>query len=668
MISLSKLPSPPGERCVEFPKLDGGLNLLELDYRLDANEAPEMKNLWWRDGVLCSRDGQVRLTGDEALGTGWSAYELLFWGRGFFHIGDKLFFGDLSDPDRAVGTLRLTQLAQDVPEGAGAWFRYGDCLCYKNPGSYIQIEYNKEEDVFSAHPVIPYAPVILINTEPAACAGDVYQPENRICPQKTVWYTAALSEELKLDAYETGDALLQAINEAMKAGKGIKEYHLPVQDVQSVDYVEVDEQEIPVVETLPVYGEGAELPEAPTCCVVDLAAGTVTFDVAPRFHWPARPNTVKISYTKENADAYRSIMDCKYVAVYGGDQNVCVVLAGCPAQPNAYFWSGNHTVMDPGYFPMEQYNLAGDAGDAITGFGRQQNMLVVFKERSVGRAAFGTVEMGSGRMLLTMDYTAINARVGCDLPGSIQLIENNLVFCNTGQGVHLIRDSSAAYENNIVCISRKVNGEPRSKGLLRAAQRAGRDVTSFDDDQRYWLAAGGEVYCWDYTISPWTDPSWTYLTGIRGVAFIKGEGAGYHLDALGRVSALRRNWQDYGEGIDKRYRFAAQHFGSLDRLKDVTRCVFTVRGDTDTTIDIQYDTDYGTRRDLTPIRVFSWRLFPRNMVYRYLGVTRFAAVAVRRPGCRHVRHFAMELSNATAGQDMAVISAEVYYRNQGRDR
>lgn len=69
---------------------------------------------------------------------------------------------------------------------------------------------------------------------------------------------------------------------------------------------------------------------------------------------------MEICYRKENPDAYNSIMDCAYAAVFGGNRDLCVVLGGCPAQPNAYFWSGNTPLaMDPTYFPMSHYNLAG---------------------------------------------------------------------------------------------------------------------------------------------------------------------------------------------------------------------------------------------------------------------------------------------------------------------
>ena len=246
-----------------------------------------------------------------------------------------------------------------------------------------------------------------------------------------------------------------------------------------------------------------------------------------------------VTFTKENLDAYNSIMDCPYAAVYGGDQNVCVVVGGCKAQPNAYFWSGNHIVMDPGYFPFEQYNLAGDTEERITGFGKQQSMLVIFKEHSVGRAVFDTVEMASGRVMLEMPYTNINSCIGCDLPWTIQLIENNLVFCNTEQGVHLVRDSSSARENNIETLSRNVNGNEQRPGLLEKV-RGSEVTTSFDDGQRYWVVAGGEAFVWDYVLSQYSDPSWFYFTNINAAAFFRKNERAFHMNGAGRITAMRR--------------------------------------------------------------------------------------------------------------------------------
>lgn len=618
-VKLSAMPDPPREYVLDFPRLDGGLNLWELDYRMDNNQSPEMKNLWWNDGVLSSRNGQVWLTGEASLGTCFTCFQELFWGHAVVHIGTGIYTALCED-----GALEVTlsKVCDGVPENRGTFFRYEDALYYKNRGGYFKITYG--EGGFTAGAVDTYAPITYINMDPTTHAGDKYQPENRLSATQTVWYSVV---------------------------KGVTQYHLPVSDINSVDKVVVDDVELK-------DGEGY---------AVDLTNGIVTLTKEPTYHEPFVANTVKITFTKANPDAYNSVMDCPYAAVYGGDQNLCVVVGGCTAQPNAYFWCGNHTVMDPGYFPFEQYNFAGDTEEAITGFGKQQAMLVVFKERSVGRASFETTEMASGRVMLSMPYTNINSRVGCDLPWSIQLVENNLVFCNTEQGVHIVRDSSAAYENNIVCISRNVNGTDLRPGLLASTRRA--EVTSsFDDDSRYWVVAGGEAYVWDYSMSTYSAPSWFYFTNIGGVAFFKHNEHCYHVNASGRVTAFRRLFTDYDGAIEKVFKFATQNMGGFDRLKDVTGVLLTIRSDTDTVMDVTYSTDYGDWVDLTPISSYTWRMAPRNLAYRFLGVRRFATVARRKPGCRHIRHFSMTLTNNKVGQDMSVVSAQIFYRYQGRDR
>lgn len=624
-IDFSGLPNPPKEYVVDLPKLDGGLNLWDLDYRMDANQSPDMKNLYWLDGALASRPGQSWITAEQELGEGYTCFRDLFWDYAFLHIGDGIYCVDGQAAEHATEEepLELVKLAGGVPGNRGTFFRYGDALYYKNRGGYFKITY-LEGGGFSCAPVEAYAPITLINTEPTTAAGDEYQPENRICATKTVWYSTV---------------------------SGVKEYRLPVQNVASVDKVVVDDVEL---------DEGSGY-------AADLAAGTVTFTAEPTHHNPFVANTVKITYTKQNPDAYNSIMDCPYAAVYGGDQNVCVVVGGCLAQPNAYFWCGNHIAMDPGYFPFEQYNFAGDTEEPITGFGKQQNMLVVFKERSLGRVSFGMTEMASGRVLLTMDYTRINDRIGCDLPWSIQLVENNLVFCNTESGVYLLKDSSSAYENNVVGLSRNVNGAERKSGLLDAV-RTGPVATSFNDGDRYWVVANGAAYVWDFELSSYQDPSWFYFTPINAVAFFKKNESAYHLNSAGRLTALRNDYRDYGGAIHKVYQFAAQTLGGYDRLKDVLSVIFVVRSDTSSVINITYLTDYEQRADLTPIRAFSWRLSPRNLLYRFLSVARFATVARRRPNARHVRHFSMRLENNDPATDMSVISAQIFYRYQGRDR
>ena len=631
-VSLNSYPAYAKTHVVDFPKLNGGLNIRELNYRLDANQSPEMQNLWWQDGVLQCRDGQRYLSNATTLGTGWACTEESFWGHAFFHIGAGLYCAEIEglwsngeiDPD----DFTLTAVLGNVPQNRGTFFRYDGCLFYKNRGGFYKISYQESTQSFTAtdmsQPENTFTPTILINADPTTGSGASYQPENRLNPRKEVQYSA-------------------------KAG--IREYKLPVKDIDSVVQVTV----------------GGAVKTVSADYVVDLTEGTVTFMEAPAVTDPPTNNSVVILYSKENAKAKNAIMDCCYATVAGDGNNLCILLAGAKAQSNAVFWNSNDQyAMNSGYFPVPYYNLCGDAAEVVTGFGRQYNDLVLFKEQSVGKLVFG-VESVDERDSVSFAYQSINAKIGCDLPWSIQLVENNLVFCNTRQGVHLVASSSAAYENNIIRISENVNGG-NGYGLLRDVRKAG-VVTSLDDGERYWLCTGGHVYAWDYHVSNFSAPSWFYFTRISGVAFFRDSlNHTYHLDADGRVTLFDRVFSDYGEAIDKIYAFPTQYFGGYDRHKDILYLLVTVRSDTDTKIRIRYDTDYEQREDLTPITSFAWRLVPRNLAHRCLAPFRYGRVAKRDPGCKHVRHFAMRLENHENAQDLAIVSAQIYFRYTGRER
>lgn len=608
---------PPKEYTVSFPTLSGGLNLWELDYRLEPDQSPEMRNMFWLDGALSCRDGQKKIL-DGGADAGYCCYEALFHDRAFFHIGTKLYWSDPRDE-----IVSKTEICT-VPEHRGSFFRYGEWLMYKSRGCYKMISFSA--GAVSASDVAAYTPIIVINAAPGTGSGSLYQPENRMSAQKTVWYNA--------------------VSNAV-------DYYLPVSDVSSVDAVVL------------VGSDGTETTLRTGYTVTLAGKSKVTFTAAPPVYTPAINNTVRITYTKANADAQQSVSDCDRAVVYGGEQNVCVVFGGSLSQPNAYFWSGNHTAMDPGYFPVDQYNLAGDASDPITGFGKQQGLLVVFKEKSIGKASLGTVTVDS-RVRLTLDYTSINANIGCDLPNTIQLVQNNLVFCNTEQGVHIISDSSAAKENNVVTISKNVNGNDQRPGLLYDVRNG--SSCSVDDNRRYWLVSNGHAYVWDYILSAYDRPSWFYFTNITAVDFFRSEETLWSLGTRGMLTLFARTYTDYDGAIDQVFRFATQNLGGYDRLKNVRYVIFSVRSDTDLEMGIEYLTDYETRADLTPVRSYSWSLVPRNLKHRFLGVPVFAGIAKRRPMCGHIRHFAMRLSCAEKGCGMSIISAQIIYVYSRRDR
>ena len=695
MAKLTHVPNQHATKVIDFPRLDGGLSLWELDYRLDRNQSPEMKNLWWQDGVLQCRDGQEYIS-DAELGTGYTCASELFWGDAFFHIADKIYRMEIESAEPL-----MIEVVSGVPENRGTFFRYNDWLFYKNRGGFFKIAYTPDaEQPFEAANMVDeaYTPIIALNCDPSSGAGDLYQPENRLSPKKTVKYnasettstvvqngngstksftlgkTASADFLTGVDTVYFGSTLISPTLYTVDTatGKvdfttapengivitfvlrfGVISYQLPVKELDSVVEVKVDDA---------VKSEGTDY-------AVDLEKGTVVFVTPPPVHNPFVNNTVEITYSKANEDAFKSVMDCPYATVFGGNSDVCIILGGCKVQPNAFFWNGNDSVaLNAGYWPLEFYQLAGDSEDGITGFGRQYGTLIVFKERSVGKATYG-IETIDGRDSISFTYVNINTKIGCDLPWTIQLVENNIVFCNTQGGVHVVRDSSSALENNIECVSRNINGTAQRPGLLVDVRASGKDLTcSFDDDNRYWVCANGHVYLWDYLLSSWKDASWFFFTDVHGIAYLRNVDKSYHLDSAGRVTVFERTFADYDGAIEKVYQFPPQFFDTYDRLKDVLYCIFTVRSDTDSFVDILYQSDYENRYDLTPIKSLSWKLAPRNLAYRVMSSQKFAHVARRKPGCRHVRHFSMRLENNEPLQDLAILSAQIYFRYLGRDR
>lgn len=725
MAVVKRIPNQHGITAVSFPRLDGGLNLSETEERLRSNESPELLNLWWEDGCLQSRPGQQEVPVITNCGTayrpgpGFAATDTPYYGSHFLHMGDKIFRFDGSK-DESTQKTALFQVVSGVPVNAGTFFRFGDCLYYKNSGGFFEIKYKPKTRYFSASSVADgaFVPTILVNADPETGAGDLYQPENRLTGKKTVTFTPAKTydkkerrtgdgtskifsigsrqskglasvevyvDDLELDetevsvnlvtGYATFDtAPAEGAKIIFKRYKNVAEYHLPVQNVDEICSVKVND--VPMTHNVDY--------------LADLAEGKITFVSAPPASLYAG-NSVEITYRKENLDssgvraAYKAVMDCCSAAVYGSGNQLCIVLAGCPAQPNAVFWSGNTSVgLDPSYWPMEYYNLVGDTEDPVTGFGSQYGELMVFKARSVGKLALDAVDL-DGRTTLSLVYTRVNDRIGCDLPGSIQIVQNNLVFANTSGGLFRVRSSSPAYENNIDCISGKVNGSRIRPGLLSDLAAAGgsttryasglatvrsAEVSALDTGTHYFLNANGHVWAWDYSISTIENPTWWYWTGFEKVrAWFVRDAETYHIDSTGRLTKLAAVYSDYGEPVSRAYQFPVQLFGAYDRLKDVLTAIIALREEDPETTRLIYLTDYEKREDLTPLSVSgSEAISPRDLTYRDLSVNNAPKVFRRRPMCRHVRHFTMRLENDNAEENMAVLYAEIQVQLLGRDR
>ena len=234
----------------------------------------------------------------------------------------------------------------------------------------------------------------------------------------------------------------------------------------------------------------------------------------------------------------------------------------------------------------------------------------------------------------------------------------------------MILDTTSANENNIVGISRKINGSAERPGYL--ADIAGIDediVCSIDDGTHYYLTANTHTWAWNYELSSWKDPSWFFLTNTNAVALVQEGGVIFHINGQGQVTELLSFYNDYGEPIERLFRFPTMNFGSYDNRKNVNSVIVTLGAYELENTELWYLTDYETRKDLTNLQVIQDILYE---VSRFVGTrpksSRVPAVFRRRPMCRRVLHFTMKLVNNNLNEDFELVGAQVFYNLQGRLR
>ena len=309
-----------------------------------------------------------------------------------------------------------------------------------------------------------------------------------------------------------------------------------------------------------------------------------TYDISVDLATPAvKSNKLRVTYEAENADAMKAIADCEIATSFGGSDAVCVVLGGCDAQPNAIFWSGNGSYgVDATYFPMDQFNLCGTYQDPVTGFGKQQNALIVFQEHHTSRASYGIETIGE-RKYIDLKLSTINAERGCDMPCSIALCGNNLVWMHSRYGVMYLKATTSAYENMIVCISDNVNGSAERHGLLKSISGLSKyRCIGMEDGQRYYAFCGMDLYVWDYSLSIVSDGitglSWGRHSGFDVQAAVEADtGHIWMLDGMGRVSEFDESiHDDFGENIPCHYTTPTQTFGGYYRRRNIGKVILSM--------------------------------------------------------------------------------------------
>lgn len=601
------LPQEPEEPMYEWrpPNLGGGYNINDLEMNLPDNQSPRLLNMWYADRVLSKRYGQDWfLAADLSAHPILSVYEKKYKGYVIFAQSTKLYKLNLA-------TAATTEIHSGLTANKGSFFVMNDILYYINGAQFVQ--WNGS----AAASVTGYIPTVVI-VRPPAGGGTVTDNYNRLAP-----------------------GFRNSFN-----GDGVSTlYYMTLTGLDAA--------------TVTLLIGGVAKTEG-THFTVDRTAGTVNFAAGSTPHGaPASgTNNVIITAYKTDSTALNSILNCKYSITFGGANDSRVFF--CGNATGSFYWSA---LLDPTYWPEQSYNIFDGNDTDCTGFGKQYDVLMVFKPY----ATFG-VEYSFDGSVVSFPTKTINPNIGCDMPYTIRLVNNRLTWCNTYAGVHTLSSTLIKDERNVRALSRNINGTLNRSGLLNETNANLIAATGFDwqSKNQYWLCVGTTVYMWDYGISPYQDSgdddadqrrlSWWYFSNVNVSSYFDDAGTLYLGDrTVGNFNKLIDQYNDNGVAISAYYRIPLRNFGLINWYKTIKALTITCRTDTATKINLEYITERDNRVDPQPILLgsFAWNRFSWATFTWF--VLNFGKSFTRYPNSKHVLYWSVEFSNNDIDRDMSIM-------------
>ena len=264
---------------------------------------------------------------------------------------------------------------------------------------------------------------------------------------------------------------------------------------------------------------------------------------------------------------------------YGGNvvSGTRIFVTGSPEYPGRYYIS---SLLDPLRFDEDNFEIIGTGSDMITGFERQYGYLMIFTERSVLRMSY--TMNGSDAVFSVKE---LNSSLGCDCPGSIELIDNRIVFLNSKSGVYIIDTTENFDEQNIKPISRNI-AYGNGCGLLELSAGQLKKASSCDFDRKYYLCAGGKMYVWDYGEKAYSDNGgygeaqkrlvWYYADKVFADCLFEcaGKLCAYNSDSSKGISVFSENGESFGQKICVRFCSGNIDFSYPADAKNVESVIF----------------------------------------------------------------------------------------------
>ena len=383
----------------------------------------------------------------------------------------------------------------------------------------------------------------------------------------------------------------------------------------------------------------------------DITKGTVTFSTAPE----KGTNNVVIT-------AYKTVLEERffpdYFISYGGNNNSRMFYGGC-GNGKIYY----SDVLDATYVPASNWFQVGNDEEDVTGFGEQYDTLMVFKPREIFAIEYYIDSNNVGAFQMKL----VNSEIGCDAPKSIQLINNQLVWLSSTNGVCTLVSTAIEDERNVRIISRNIEGY---NGLILESKL--KEAVSVDYDNKYMLAVNGKVFVWDYLMTPYTNTgkldndakrlAWFIFDNMNVEIFIKTNNNLFYASE-NKIIKMVEALNDFGEPINAYYKTPFLQFGAVPYLKTVKNIYVQTLADNAVQIDMTYFTEESPlgEKEAEPIRIYDkiWHSFKWNTFGWQF--TNIANTFRRKCSLKKIQMCSVLFENNEADKDMGISHISFQY-------
>ena len=507
---------------VSVPELKGGINQYDSPAYIDDNQVTMCRNLWWINGALRTRPGLVMKSLDTQLKYDKHDFSETDVLRSGFNINTP-YYGQYDmrvydynlDPIAYInfirydGTMEISENGTYLNSG-----RYGtanliytngsiningkrsEMLVFTSLGRIFSSYRNGEETLLEEITGKAYAPLVMVNGEPvdnqSSPVGTLFEGYNMLTGAFRCWFTSIgqrVTYKLPTDKL-TDNSGEDILIEYLDNGGLTHTWTIPYDSSKSSSYQQIGQEQL--------YAH------------VNRENGTIYFmggtNILPLPESETR-NNVKITAWKTDSDKNELICDMTISTWFGGDRSSTnggtrLFLSGNRFHPGLVHWSD---INNPLYFPENNYAYIGDKSSQVTAFGKQQNVLVIFKEHEMFYAEYvaGTPytaeDVIEGRVVDVTSYAAtfpitpINGYIGCDCPKTVRLCNNHLVWATSDGHVYTLASPNQYNQRNVQAVSQMI--EPLLKDISFDEWEAAHAV---DYRGHYLLQVAGKAFLFNY--------------------------------------------------------------------------------------------------------------------------------------------------------------------------